>query len=109
MTLATPTIYDLATDHDRFAISAAERDILLEHRFEWRKDWDADITGKPTDIVLHIQDGETNGSLDWWLSRQASSTMLANRDGSLLRCIPEQHGPWTNGDVNTPTAQSAPI
>lgn len=107
-----PTIYDLRNDAHaaRFGLSPAERDYLLSRRFPDRNGAD------PRAIVLHSQDGNTVGSLDWWVNGvvngqrvQASSTVTIQRDGSVLRVIPEEHGPWTNGDVNRPTAESAKL
>jgi len=31
--------------------------------------------------------------------------VMVGKDGTLLRVIPEQDGPWTNGDVASPTAK----
>ncbi len=96
-----PVIYDIARDADaaRYSLTPAERDRLLKKCIPNRN-------GKqPKVVVLHIQDGVTAGSLDWWANNaQASSTVLINKDGSIVRCIPEQHGPWTNGDVSEPSA-----
>lgn len=104
--MATPVIYNLATDYAKFGLTSAQKDILLKHRFYNRVDNDANITGKPKSLVCHIQDGFTVGSLDYWVGVQASSTVMIQRDGSILKVIPEQHGPWTNGDVMSPTDQS---
>lgn len=96
-----PVIYDIARDADaaRFSLTPAERDRLLRKCIPNRN-------GKqPKVIVLHIQDGVTAGSLDWWANNvQASSTVLINKDGSIVRCIPEGSGPWTNGDSEKPTS-----
>ncbi len=105
-----PTIYDLRTDADaaRFGLSPGERDELLGQCFPGRNG------ATPKVICLHTQEGVTRGSLDWWVNGvvngnpvQASSTVTVQRDGSILRIIPEADGPWTNGDVNSPTRQSA--
>lgn len=96
-----PRIYTLTNDQDaaRFGLSPRERDIVLSRRF-------TDRQGKRAAAIFwHIQDGTTVGSLDWWTVHEASSTYLLNRDGSLVSCIPEQHGPWTNGAVRNPTAK----
>jgi hypothetical protein len=97
-----PTIYDLATDYARFGISRDQATEIINSRFENRSG------AEPRFIVCHIQDGVTPGSLQYWSSPaiDASSTVMIQKDGSILRVIPEQHGPWTNGDVNRPTAQA---
>ena len=107
-----PRIFDLRNDADanRFGLTLAERDRILDNRFENRRDGGAQ--GRPRYIILHVQDGTTVGSLDWWANGpnvQGSSTVLVNKDGSIVRCIPEQHGPWTNGDVNQPKPQAAEL
>ena len=97
----TPVIYDLARDADaaRFSLTPDERNRLLKKCIPNRN------SKTPRVIVLHIQDGVTAGSLDWWANNaQASSTVLINKDGSVVRCIPEQNGPWTNGLVSSPSA-----
>lgn len=99
-----PTIYSLATDYARFGLTRQQANKIIGNRFEDRQG------GDPRYIVNHIQDGTTPGSLNWWATGagvQASSTVMANRDGSILRIIPEEHGPWTNGDTCNPTAKSA--
>lgn len=99
-----PIIYDLANDFGMYGITQAEASRIIRNRFENRDG------GKPRYIVNHIQDGYTPGSLQWWARGagvQASSTVMANRDGSILKIVPEQHGPWTNGDTCNPTAKSA--
>lgn len=111
MALTTPTIYDLKHDADaaRFGLTPSERDYLVGQS-NARSQWGA----TPKVIVLHIQDGTTVGSLDWWVHGsvngvrvQASATVLIQRDGSILRVLGEDRAPWTNGDVQQPTAQSA--
>lgn len=104
-----PTIYNIAnpSDASRFGLDPAEVRYLLSRSFAGRDG------RRPAFIVLHIQDGITTGSLDWWIhgvdgngSRiQASSTVTAQKDGSILQVIPERDGPWTNGDVQSPDAQ----
>lgn len=100
MTLATPSIYNLATDYARFGLAKWQADEILTHKFAGRKN--AGLTGDPREIVLHIQDGWTVGSLPYWVGVQASSTVMIQRDGSILQVIPEGDGPWTNGDVMKP-------
>lgn len=103
--MPTPIVYDLRTNADaaRFGLSPAERDAILTKRFPNRNG------GQPRAIVVHIQDGNTKGSLRYWLGRDASATVMIQRDGSILRVIPEEHGPWTNGDVKSPTPASAKL
>lgn len=99
-----PVMYDLARDFARYDLTKAEADRILDNFFPHREG------AAPRYIINHIQDGTTKGSLDWWANGagvQASSTVIANRDGSLLRVIPKQHGPWTNGEVCNPTPKSA--
>jgi len=118
-----PTIYDIRTnaDAERFLISTtqpgqwdsnrSERDYLLTRRIENRNGT------RPQIIVLHIQQGATPGSLDSWVNgrnddgspRAASATVTAQKDGSILRVIPEEHGPWTNGRVQHPTPKGQEI
>lgn len=98
--MTTPTIYNLATDYARFGLIESEAQRIIGNRFEWRE-------GKtPQFIVCHIQAGTTKSSLDWWANGpgvQASATVMIQHDGSILKIIPEQHGPWTNGDDANPT------
>ncbi len=109
--MATPVIYDIRNDAhaERFGLARWERDFLLGCCTPRRG-------GRPTRIGIHIQDGNTVGSLDWWVNGyingrkvQASATVLIQRDGSVLRCIPEQFAPWTQGDVQSPQPQAASI
>lgn len=101
----TPTIYNLTTDYARFGLEKWQADEIIGSRFTNRNG------AKPRFLVFHIQDGTTRGSLSYWSSDavEASSTVMVQKDGSILRIIPEQHGPWTNGDVMSPTAQAAEI
>lgn len=63
------------------------------------------IQGRPRFIVIHIQQGSSPNSWnEHAFVRNASATVYANRDGSIWRVAPEQHGPWTNGDVCLSTA-----
>lgn len=111
--IAPPTIYDIGTDVDaaRFGLQPWERDILLRRCFARRHD--GRIQGAPAYIVLHIQEGSTPGSLEHFVHGrypdgskvQASCTVTIQRDGSILRVIPERDGPWTNGAVRNPTAR----
>lgn len=91
-----PVIHDLATDYALYGLSKAQADYLLTKRIFNRNG------RKPLKLFLHIQDGKTRGSLTHWLGVSASSSYMANRDGTILRVIPEAHGPWTNGDVCNP-------
>lgn len=105
-----PHIYDIrnAADAAKFGLSANEVAALLSYTFGPRP------AGSRLWIVEHIQDGTTAGSLDWWIygynngqKVQASANYMANKDGTLLRVIDSGSGPWTNGDVCSPTGQSA--
>lgn len=106
-----PIIYELATDFARYGLPGTPLtremvNTILGNRFLNRSG------ARPRFIVNHIQDGTTPGSLNWWATGpgvQASSTVMANRDGSILRIIPEEHGAWTNGDVCNPTPKSAAL
>jgi hypothetical protein len=100
-----PTMYDLSKDYARFGLSAGQKDEILGSKFTSRNG------GTPSFIVLHIQDGTTPGSLSYWSSSaiDASSTVMVNKDGSVLRIIPEKDGPWTNGDVMGPSAEANEI
>lgn len=71
--------------------------------FANRYDASARVTGKPSWIVLHIQQGSSWGSWQHFHTAQASSTVTIQRDGSIWRLVPEEHGPWTNGDDMFPT------
>jgi hypothetical protein len=98
----TPTIYDLRVNADagRFGLSPAQRDAILAKRIPGRN-------GKAIQAIgLHVQWGWTKGSLDHWLTVSASSTVMVQQDGSVLRVIPEEHGPWTQGEVRNPDARA---
>lgn len=58
----------------------------------------------PKIIVLHIQEGYNWGSWQHFHVVSASSTVLIGRNGAIWRLVPESDGPWTNGDVASPTA-----
>lgn len=105
--MADPVIYDLATDYARFGLSKAEAQTILAKRFTSRVD--GAVRGRPTHIMFHIQAGNTRGSLKYWVGVSASSTVMIQRDGSILRVIPEAHGPWTNGDDYAPTPAGQPL
>lgn len=104
-----PAIYNLATDYGYFGLPndplrGPDVTKILGNRFVNRNG------GKPKYIVNHIQDGTTPGSLNWWARGagvEASSTVMIQRDGSILRIIDESDGPWTNGRVCNPTQKSA--
>jgi len=111
--VSTPVIYDLMRDYARFGISQEDAATVRGYRFENRNGFDLDAAINPEwiFIVLHVQAGTTRSSLDWWANGYvngekvtASSTVMIQRDGSILNVIPEQHAPWTNGDDNKPTA-----
>src|SRR5688500_13372997 len=89
--------------------------------FEHRVDFSGN-RGEPRFIVLHIQDGISPGSLNWWgtgfledefgnltVPVQASATVMVNRDGTIWRVVREEDAPWTNGDVANPSPRSAAL
>lgn len=62
------------------------------------------LQAEPRFIVIHVQ--ESTSPATWArhaLKARASATILINRDGSIWRCVPEEHGPWTNGDHRQPS------
>lgn len=104
-----PARYDLMRDYARYGISQEDAATVRGYRFENRQGY------KPSFIVLHIQAGTTRSSLDWWANGYvvingvrtkvtSSSTVMIQKDGSILQVIPEAHAPWTNGDDHRPTA-----
>lgn len=97
---ASPVVYRLPQDAGHFGISQQCANSLVDNRFENRSG------SRVSTIVIHVQEGTTPGSLDWWCSQgiQASSTVMIQHDGSVLQIVPEQHGPWTNGDTCNPTS-----
>lgn len=100
---AAPQIFHLPQDAARFGITTQCANYVVSNRFESRSGC------RITSIFIHVQEGTTPGSLDWWCSQgiQASSTVMIQHDGSVLRIVPEQHGPWTNGDVCSPTSRGS--
>lgn len=56
-------------------------------------------------IVIHIQEGTNFGSWQHFHSVKASSTVLIGKNGDIWRLVPEEDGPWTNGDVQSPTSK----
>lgn len=106
--MTAPVIHDIRDDRTaaRYGLQPWERDYLLKRCFPNR-------AGRQIEaLVFHIQDGTTPGSLDWWVNGpgvEASSTIIANKDGSLLRVIDEKDGPWTNGKVSKPSARAAEL
>jgi hypothetical protein len=112
MVLAQPPIFYLSTDYAKFGLTLDQARRILDNRFVNRYDPNSGVTGDAEFIVLHIQDGTTFGSLDWWADGpgvQASCTAMVQKDGSILMIIPVEHGPWTNGDVNQPKPESADL
>src|SRR3954469_11869457 len=59
----SPMIYDIRKDADaaQFGLTPQERDYLLTRCIDGRSG------GEVQAIGLHIQDGVTTGSLDWWV------------------------------------------
>ena len=108
-----PPIHDITIDADaaRYGLQPWERDALLTRCFAARRH--GRVQGAPAFVVLHIQEGSTAGSLEHFVHGryadgarvQASCTVTVQRDGSILRVIPEEHGPWTNGAVRKPSAR----
>jgi len=96
-----PTIYLLTEDYGRFGISRDQMLTVRGNKFEGR--WGA----RPVSVFCHVQDGVTRGSLEHWSIVDASSTVMIQRDGSILQVIDEDDGPWTNGDVNAPLQEAA--
>jgi hypothetical protein len=94
-----PTIYSLSRDYARFGLTQPQANKIGSHKFAARQG------KKPMAMVLHIQEGTTKSSLSWWASgnADASATVMVQKDGSILRVIPESDGPWTNGDVKAPS------
>jgi hypothetical protein len=91
-----PQIYDIrrAADAAHFGLALDERDRLLSKHYPNRRG------STPRIIVLHIQQGWTRGSLDHHANVvRASANIYANQDGSLVRGIADEDGPWTNGDT----------
>ncbi len=95
-----PVVYDLAKPADaaRFGLSEKQAATLRAKKIPGRAGY------RPQAIVWHIQDGNTRGSLSHWLTVSASANVMIQRDGSILRVIPDEDGPWTNGDVKNPDA-----
>jgi hypothetical protein len=96
-----PVIYRLTEDYGRFGISRDQMLTVRGNKFEGR--WGA----RPVSVFCHVQDGVTRGSLEHWSIVDASSTVMVQRDGSILQVIDEDDGPWTNGDVNAPLQEAA--
>ena len=70
-----------------------------------RFDWERGTQARPRFIVIHIQQGSSENSWKYHAYEvKASATVFVNRDGSIWRCVREEHGPWTNGDVCLSTA-----
>ena len=101
--MTAPRIFDLRNNGDAaaFGLTPAQRDQFMEGSFRNRSG------ARPRAIFCHVQEGSTRNSLNWSITKpggQNSYTVTAQQDGSLLRCIPEEHGPWTNGAVRKPKA-----
>jgi hypothetical protein len=101
-----PTIYTLAKDYARFGLTKQRADTLRGWCFQNRSGQRSLL------LMLHVQEGNTAGSLGWWLDGyvngvkvQASSTVMIQQDGSILRVVDEEDGPWTNGDTCSPNAR----
>lgn len=99
--MSSPRIFDLRNNDDaaRFGYTPGARDKFMQGCFRNRSG------ARPRAIFCHVQEGSTKSSLDWAINKpgdQNSYTVTAQQDGTILRCIPEQHGPWTNGAVRKP-------
>ena len=97
-----PVIYDLRHPPDvaRFGLLWRESQMIRAKCIPGREGQRIEAIG------LHIQWGHTAGSLQHWLGVAASATVMVQQDGSILRVIPEEHGPWTQGDVQQPDARA---
>lgn len=105
-------ILNLATDYARYGLTKDDANKILGNRFTNR--WDATnrVQGRIEVLVPHIQDGWPRGSLEHWARGrgiQASSNTMTDQDGTLIEIIPDQHGPWTNGKVDRPTAKGLTV
>jgi hypothetical protein len=108
-----PVIFDLRRNADaaRFGLEPGERDYLLGRCYPNRQG------RRPELICFHIQEGHTAGSLDHWVNGRdwqgnpiaASATVLITKGGEIVRCIDEGDGPWTNGDLQSPTARGVEL
>lgn len=100
-----PKIYNLRNtpDAERFGLTRWQADTIINKCYPGRNGL------RPEVIVCHVQDGWSSGSLEHWLNVSASSTVMVQQDGSVLKIVAEADGPWTNGDVNRPAqiAQAA--
>jgi hypothetical protein len=106
--MTAPTIFDLRNDGDaaRFDLTPAQRNRFLTGCFRNRSG------ARPRAIFCHVQEGTTRSSLNWSINKPGSPnsyTVTAQKDGSILRCIPEEHGPWTNGAVRSPKAAATKL
>lgn len=95
--MATPKHYDLRTDYERFGLTQREAETIVAKHSSRNGH-------RPMFVVLHVQQGTTPGSLRYWLPKDASSTVMIQQDGSILRVIAESLMPWTNGDDKNPNA-----
>jgi N-acetylmuramoyl-L-alanine amidase-like protein len=99
--ISRPVIYSLMNNADlqKFSYTTAQRDQYMKGKFALRNG------ERPRAIFCHVQEGSTISSLDWAINKpgdQNSYSATVQLDGSILFCIPEQHGPWTNGAVRSP-------
>lgn len=97
-----PVLLDLVDDCARLGLTPREARRIRGNCFPGR-------SGKAiAGIVWHVTAGTTRGSLDWWANGpgvQASSSVIVNKDGSLVRVVVDSDAPWTNGQVKRPTAK----
>ena len=102
----SPVVYTLTKDYARFGLTKERAERLRAMCFQNRSGQ------RPLWQIIHVQEGTTSGSLGWWLDGyvngvkvQASATVMIQLDGSVLRVIDEDDGPWTNGDTCNATAE----
>jgi hypothetical protein len=55
----------------------------------------------PKIIVLHVQEG-TNDLAEYFKGVDADCTVWSKRDGQLIRILPDEAAPWTNGVFSAP-------
>lgn len=93
-------VRDIDVDYAKYGLSKQQAMKVAGNR-NWGRNGK-----KPSIVVLHVQEGTSSGSLRYWADTpgvQASSTVMVQKDGSLLRIIDEADAPWTNGDVQSPS------
>lgn len=97
-----PAVFDLVDDAARYGLSPAQARKIRNNCFPGRRGHRVQA------IFWHVMQGSTKGSLSWWSDGpgvQASSSVMVNRDGSLIRVVFDADAPWTNGQVARPTGK----